>query len=202
MPTSINVIRNTGSYLLVETGERQKIRVGSRFIDAPRITRSDFDSGKFTYNGSSFDVSSKAFYKGSTAGLETSRIYVPRIPATWGFIKGGIEPSEDSNIAAARELFEESGLDLQEDLARFVFLGNIEGANPVFGVDITDEERNIIEECLNERIGNREGEVFNYKFVPYDILCGMKLNPQSKLVCAASYKGGSKKRTLKKKRSK
>jgi NUDIX domain len=206
MPRSINVVRHRDSsgiitYLIVETGERQKIRVSGRFIDAPRITRAEFDSGKFTYNGSVYDVSSMAFFKTSTTGLSTSRIYVPRIPPTWGFIKGGIESSEEFNVAAARELFEESGLDLRSDLERFIFIGNIEGANPVFGIDITDEERIIIEDILDNRISKKEGEIFNYKFIAYENLCLMKLNKQSMLVCAAPYKGGRSKKTIKKKRS-
>ena len=85
-------------------------------------------------------------------------IYIP-IP---GFkpVSGTCEPEEDPVVCAARELWEETGLDLRTTPDRFV------PTNGDFTVTVSATEKTHIRATLNARITARTGEIFGFQWAP------------------------------------
>lgn len=175
MPTVVIGVRHTppggtSSHLLVEGGEWPD------------------DTGVYTIE--EYDKiaagNPRAHKKPTTADPSRFRIYIPRHPRKWGFVKGGYTSARETAIqGAVRELQEETGLSVQENrLTHIGSFGPVADNNQVYIVDITEPEKIQIETTLNARLASKEGEVLAYTFVENSAICEVPgLNRQSKDVC-------------------
>lgn len=173
--TAIVVVRHTSTqeYLIVESGQFARNAAGKEY---PRMNLKTYQT-RFPHG--------RYFFKGSSNPADpTSRVCEPRTPALFGFVKGEwggrSNPGEPPLKGAARELFEEAGLDLSGNLPRFLQIQHYDGVNHVYRVEIDDAERAIIDGYITRRIQDRKGEVLSYQFLPIAGVRGLNLNPQSR----------------------
>jgi 8-oxo-dGTP pyrophosphatase MutT (NUDIX family) len=80
-------------------------------------------------------------------------------------VSGTPNAGEAANICAARELHEETGLDVRGTLDRLLPLPNV-GVIPAFRVDATAAECAAITALLTQRIQTRMGEIFDFRWDP------------------------------------
>jgi 8-oxo-dGTP pyrophosphatase MutT (NUDIX family) len=187
MPTAIVIINVVGTdprlYLIIETGTRHQSRNATGKLKDTRIDKATFNSRL-----AAGTLPSTAFYRGSYSipPSTTSYIHIPYTPnKKVGFVKGSYGSTEEPAVAAAREVWEEVGLDLRNNLERFVKIGEIDRVNPVFDLVITEDEKRIIENFVDANKTAHLGEVFNAYFVSNNTIYDtyfQYLNPHSKSV--------------------
>lgn len=84
-------------------------------------------------------------------------------PNNMGFrlVSGTCDAGDAPNTCAARELWEETGLDVRAALERLVAVPDVGGV-PAFRVDATAVECAAVTALLTQRIAERKGEVFAF----------------------------------------
>ena len=187
MPTAIVIINVIATdprlYLIIETGTRHQSRNATGKMKDTRIDKATFNSRL-----AAGTLPSTAFYRGSYSipPSTTSYIHIPYAPnRKVGFVKGSYGSTEEPAVAAAREVWEEVGLDLRNNLERFARIGEIDRVNPVFDLVINEDEKRIIESFVDANKTAHTGEVFNAYFVSIDtIYASYKefMNPHSNTV--------------------
>lgn len=163
----IHVADRSGLYLKVKTGTELKIK-GSILKGAPERLRvpdhlreGTKDPVDLPATWDDWKSANPAYPLAQIREVDSKHrryIYIPN-RVDLKSVSGTCEEGESLVVCAARELWEETGLDLRSDHSRFS-----PTQNSNFNVTVTDAEKSVIETTLNGRIGRREGEIFGFRW--------------------------------------